>query len=801
MLSFIVGESELARRIRAHPWAETELGPPDTWPDSLKTLVSVMLAANQQMYTVWGPNQLLLYNDRYIEVLQSHHPTALGRPFLEVWREIADDLRPLVENAYAGIPTYQDDITLMLERDGRTVEAHFTYSFTPVFNDAGGVDGFICHCIETTEQVKAARVIRESEERQAFLLKLSDALRPLADPIDIEETASRVLGEYLDVDRIAYGTIENDDVATITRDYRRPGFASVAGTYRPHDFDPMVADVLCAGKTIAVSRIATDPVMNEQARSNYAHYGIGALVAVGLRKGGRWVAALLVHSGPRAWTASEITVIEQVADRTWAAIERARVEAALLASEARFQQFAAASASALWIRDAATLTMEYVSPAIAGIYGAAPETFLTGIEHWAASIVPDDRDVALAHIDKARRGEAVVHEFRIQRASDRAFRWIRDTSFPLYGEDGGIQRIGGIAEDVTQAKLAGEHTGVLLAELQHRVRNIMAMTRSIVARTGERSESVADYTTLILGRLLAMARVQALLTRAANVSVGIRSLVHDEVSVQAQHEGQYVLDGPEIALSPKAAEVLTLAIHELATNALKYGALSVQDGTVTVRWATFEQRGRTWLGLDWSEAGAPIQVASPDRPRRRGFGTELIEGRIPYELKGKGTVAIAPEGARCRLEFPLTGGASILETGAPQQATVFGGALDMTGEADLSDRRVLVVEDDYYLATDSARALRGAGAEVMGPCASEEDARAALNDLRPDAVVLDINLGTGATFKLAEHLKDNGIPFVFVTGYDPDVIPAEFDGVERLEKPVQLRQVVGAVARLVTPQT
>lgn len=120
----------------------------------------------------------------------------------------------------------------------------------------------------------------------------------------------------------------------------------------------------------------------------------------------------------------------------------------------------------------------------------------------------------------------------------------------------------------------------------------------------------------------------------------------------------------------------------------------------------------------------------------------------------------------------------------------------MTGEPDLTGFRVLVVEDDFYLATDTARALRGAGAEVMGPCATEADARAELQEQHPDAGVVDINLGAGPSFRLAETLKDRGVPFVFTTGYDADVIPAEFEGIERLEKPLQLRQIVGAVARL-----
>jgi DNA-binding response OmpR family regulator len=123
----------------------------------------------------------------------------------------------------------------------------------------------------------------------------------------------------------------------------------------------------------------------------------------------------------------------------------------------------------------------------------------------------------------------------------------------------------------------------------------------------------------------------------------------------------------------------------------------------------------------------------------------------------------------------------------------------MTGEPDLGGRLVLIVEDDYYLATDAARALTGAGAQVLGPCSTEAEARAELQKQRPDAVLLDINLGPGPNFKLAETLKDQNIPFVFVTGYDQDVIPAEFSGIGRLEKPVQLRSMVGAVSELLRP--
>lgn len=238
---------------------------------------------------------------------------------------------------------------------------------------------------------------------------------------------------------------------------------------------------------------------------------------------------------------------------------------------------------------------------------------------------------------------------------------------------------------------------------------------------------------------------------------------------------------------------MTLAVHELTTNALKYGALSNASGMVRIRWDIVDKHGTPWLSFDWTESGTPPKAAS-GTPRRTGFGSELIEGRIPYELSGRGKVRIEEGGAQCHLEFPLKAGASILETGATQCATVFGGNIDMTGQPELTEQCILVVEDDYYLASDIARALSGAGAEVLGPCATEDAARAEIADTPPTAAVLDINLGGGRSFDLAGDLKRDGVPFVFITGYDQEVIPERFADVARLQKPVEFRHVIGALA-------
>lgn len=649
---------------------------------------------------------------------------------------------------------------------------------------------------DITERKRGEQALRASKERQAFLLKLSDALRPLADGADIQSATTRLLGEHLGLDRCYYfETDHQTGEYVIRRDFVRGNLRSLVGRHPVQQWPQMTA-ALSRGEMLVVDDFAHSPHIPPEERPPTEGLDIRAIILIPLVKRGRLVACMAaIQAVSREWKSGEVSLVTDVAERTWAAVERGRAEAALRESEERFRQFANASAGGIWIRDAATLAMEYASPAIGTIYGVEPGAIGGDIQKWAAMILPEDRTGALEHIEQARHGESVVHEFRIQRPSDQVFRWVRDTDFPLY-DDGHVQRIGGIAEDVTEEKLAIEHQGVLLAELQHRVRNIMAIIRSIASRTADGADRIEDYVELLSGRLLTLARVQVLLTRAANAGVGIVAIVHDELSAQASHASQFDVSGPAVLLSPKAAETMTLAVHELTTNALKYGALSTEEGKVTVRWAVVDKRGAPWLTFDWTETGASGALRQPraSGPRRVGFGSELIERRIPYELSGRGKVTIDTEGAQCHLEFPLKGGASVLETEAPRRVEVFGGAIDMAGAADLSGQRILVVEDDYYLANDTARALKGAGAEVIGPCPNEDAARDAIANLLPTGAILDINLNGGRSFTFARELKERGVPFVFFTGYDQEVIPTEFEAVIRLQKPVEFRRIIEALA-------
>jgi PAS domain S-box-containing protein len=171
MLSFSSGGGDAGRLLRQGDFINHTLGAPEGWPQALKTLVGVMLGSKQPMFIAWGEDLTLLYNDGYAEILAGKHPAAMGRPFLDVWAEIADDLRPIVSQTLSGSPVHMDDITLIMERRGYPEETHFSFSYTPVRGENGRIDGFICPCTETTQQVMAERSRAKDNERQRRLFE------------------------------------------------------------------------------------------------------------------------------------------------------------------------------------------------------------------------------------------------------------------------------------------------------------------------------------------------------------------------------------------------------------------------------------------------------------------------------------------------------------------------------------------------------------------------------------------------------------------------------------------------------
>jgi PAS domain S-box-containing protein len=319
-------------------------------------------------------------------------------------------------------------------------------------------------------------------------------------------------------------------------------------------------------------------------------------------------------------------------------------EAALRESEARFRTFAEHAPDTIYIVDAATLRLEYVNPAYERIWGEGREAILADIGRWRALLHPEDRARAAIAFDALYRdGRAVDTEYRILRASDGAVRHIRDTAVPLSDAAGRVTRVIGIAHDATARKLAEQHRELLIRELNHRVKNTLATVQSIAAQTLS-SGCEAAVRDAFAARLLSLAGAHDLLTRGNWEGSGLAEVARQALGPH-MGEGRIALSGPDLRLSPKAAVALGMAFHELATNAAKYGALSVPQGRVALDWRVDGEA----LDLHWTERGGPPVAA----PTHRGFGTRLLERGLPHELHGRLRMDFRPEGLACTIAAPL----------------------------------------------------------------------------------------------------------------------------------------------------
>ncbi len=330
-LDFLSGGGEMGERIRTHDWASTALGPPEGWPQSLRTVVSIVLASRQAMFVAWGPELAFLYNDGYAPIFGGRHPEALGRPFAAVWPDIWPQIEPLVDRTLAGEASWHEDLLIPMERRGFREDAWFTFSYTPVRGEDGGIPGMFCAVVETTAQVRAAR-------RAAFHLELEGRLRQLSDPFEVVAAAEEALGRHLGASRVGYGVMDDTARFLMTeRNWTDGTVAHQAGTHDLMTFGPEVLETLRRGETLTIHDAAADPrCAAPEQRAAFAALDTASVVAASLVKNGRMVAALYVHDRKaRRWHPDEVRLVEEVAERTWSALERAQAEASLRRAGAR----------------------------------------------------------------------------------------------------------------------------------------------------------------------------------------------------------------------------------------------------------------------------------------------------------------------------------------------------------------------------------------------------------------------------------------------------------------------------------
>jgi len=257
--------------------------------------------------------------------------------------------------------------------------------------------------------------------------------------------------------------------------------------------------------------------------------------------------------------------------------------------------------------------------------------------------------------EAARNGKAPDVRWHVRKDGSRVFIDGQTTALrSSAGELTGFMKIG---QDVTDRRASDERQQVLVAELQHRTRNLMSIVRSIAEKTARASADLPDFRERFRDRMEALARVQGLLSRLTeNTRVTFDELLETELYAMDGSSGGVTLDGPKgVAMRSSTVQTLAMALHELATNAVKYGALSQAGGTLSIKWHLEEtvEDQRPLLRIDWREEG--VTMPGADATLRRGQGRELIEKALPYQLSARTTYTLGPEGVHCTIALPVSG--------------------------------------------------------------------------------------------------------------------------------------------------
>jgi PAS domain S-box-containing protein len=323
-----------------------------------------------------------------------------------------------------------------------------------------------------------------------------------------------------------------------------------------------------------------------------------------------------------------------------------QVELALKESEARLQEALTAGRVVAFAWDPHTgLTQRSANaPEVLGLaaYGSGqPGEFL-------ACVHPGDRACFAAQIKGlCPRSPSYSASFRFIRPEGHEV-WLEETGKAEFDADGRYLRLKGLTRDITEHKRAEERQRQLVHELDHRVKNVLASVASVAQRTGDGSASMEEFLRGFDGRIQAMANAHALLSRSRWEGARLADLVDKELAPWAR-TGNTSVEGQDVLLSPAATQPIAIVLHELATNASKYGALTTPHGRISVRWA-FQRNGEQpgALVLEWIESGGPAVVD----PSQTGYGTGAIRNLIPYELGGTVDLAFETGGVRCRIALP-----------------------------------------------------------------------------------------------------------------------------------------------------
>jgi two-component sensor histidine kinase/DNA-binding response OmpR family regulator len=409
------------------------------------------------------------------------------------------------------------------------------------------------------------------------------------------------------------------------------------------------------------------------------------------------------------------------------------------------------------------------------IFGVDAGSFPVTPDNVRALIHPEDWERLRAALASVREhGQTYQTEFRVHRPNGE-LRWCIGAAAASIDSTGRVVGLSGVTVDITDRKSAEDRQTLLVREVDHRARNALAVVQSIIRLT--RAESKEAYVTAVEGRITALSRAHVLLSQSRWQGANLSRILDEELDPYRRSEAEKIVtSGPEVFLEPATAQILALALHELATNAAKYGALSSSSGRVMLSW----ELGPSCLVLRWIESGGP----NVQPPRSEGYGTRVIGASVERQLDGCATFDWHPDGLRFTMSIPLGEKATPEEAVAGDRRTPPEGNGAAPRQV-MPGNRLLLVEDEALTGMMMSDMLTELGFDVIGPFGRVADAMAAVGREDFQAAVLDVNLDGEMVYPVADAVLALGVPFVFVTGYSAEGIDRRFAQVPVLQKPIE----------------
>lgn len=582
-------------------WDDSILGAPSEWPACLKSAVDIMLPSHAQIVMFWGDQYVALYNDAYAPTIGLRHPRAFGRPAKENWSELWDDLEPLLDRVLHGGETVSArDRQFYIERHGHPETVYFDISYSPIKDETGRVRGVFCIVSETTERVRSQQALKESEERLRALFSQSAAGIGQTDLKGRMTLVNERFCEMLGYQREELVGIRFQDL-TFPDD--RPETEQIFG-YLVETGEPFDMEKRCVRKdgSIVWTAVSVSALKDED----------GSVRQVG-------------------FIAIDISARKS-------AQEAERLLASIIAS----------SNDAILSIDL-DMTITNWNAAAEKLYGYSHDE---AVGKSVLMLVPEERRDEEPEILRKVSAGKVVEPYETQRRRrDGRLVDVQLSVSPIYDSRGKTIGASKMAQDITARKEAERLQTVLTSELNHRVKNAFSTVIAIARQTLDRDETGRDQVTAFQERLISMAKAHDLLTHRDWQRADLWELVKQVLEPYPPE--RFEIEGCAVLLPQKAVVSFSLAIHELATNAAKYGALSVAQGKVSISWSYEEPRGR--LRFKWAERDGPTVLL----PERRGFGSRLVERLLAAELNGLSTISYNPTGVICEIEAILDSDAGL----------------------------------------------------------------------------------------------------------------------------------------------